>query len=373
MPYKSPETALALLFKWPGEHSMSSRLLKKMRGPRFRRSTLAGLVLSFFTILGFQNCAPPNKGFDTAASSSSTSNASGTAANASSSGGISGFGSTQVNSSSGSSSGGSSGTSTVGGFNTGGSSGGSSSGGSGGTSGSSSGSLQILKQPVSVTVMEGASFTLTVGVGGGTPPYTYQWYKDNAALGNGLGSFYFFSDEADRFSKEGNYYLKVKDSAGAVVTSTVVRVGITESQGPCDATQYMMFNAPSRDVTGNTFELFENSHGKYLINKNDPNVSWLNTQPGYFNVSYFNFTPALQNGQTANVSCSTQIDRIHDRQPNPEYPIEIYGGQAYADSYYWQYQGAVTFACHNQKYKLVSDSCHWVQVRPYPTDNGGGR
>lgn len=339
--------------------------------PRMR-NRLFYILLFSATLIGFQNCAPPaQQGITDPATSSGSGSNTQASSSGSSTSGVSGFGSNTVNNPG--SSGGSSGGSNVGGFNTGGSSGGSSGSSGGSTGGTTTGSLRILKQPVGVTVHLNESFSLTVDVAGGTAPYKYQWYKNSAAMTNGLGTFYFLSDMADRYSKEGNYYLKITDSAGASLTSATVRVGILEGQGPCDAAQYMMFNAPNRDPSGNnTIEFFDNSHGKYLVNKSDQAISWLNMDPGYFDVSYFNFTPALQDGQRANVSCATQIDRIHNRQPNPEYADTYYGNQQYSNTYYWQYQGAVTFECHAQKYKFVSDTCKWVQVHAYPSDSGGG-
>jgi hypothetical protein len=76
------------------------------------------------------------------------------------------------------------------------------------------GSPSVTVSPSSVSVPSGTSFTLTANVGGGTSPYTYQWYNATSGTGIPIASATSSTYTATAGSAAGtfDYYVTVTDS-----------------------------------------------------------------------------------------------------------------------------------------------------------------
>lgn len=70
--------------------------------------------------------------------------------------------------------------------------------------------LLITTQPQSATLTEGASFTLTIGITGGNPPYSYLWFKDSDAILTATDATYNIA--AVTLADAGQYRCYVSDS-----------------------------------------------------------------------------------------------------------------------------------------------------------------
>jgi len=88
----------------------------------------------------------------------------------------------------------------------------------------------IQTQPASQTVALGGSATFTV-VPGGTPPFSYQWYKNETALtGSSVYTSWGFTYPNCSLSNAGTYKVKVTNSAGSVWSNdAVLIVGVVPS------------------------------------------------------------------------------------------------------------------------------------------------
>ncbi|WP_291515612.1 immunoglobulin domain-containing protein [Bdellovibrio sp. ArHS] len=362
---------------------MNTRILKKIR--KFR--VFSGLLIMSLTVLSFQNCAPApmEEKTEGSTSSSSTSKDSTSIWNSrpssggnngvsigGGSGGSSGSGgSVGVGSGSGGNSGSGGGSIGVGG----GGASGSGSGGGVGTGGGGTPSqtgFRIAKQPEGVTVVEGGDINLEVVATGGVQPYTYQWYKDSKAMTGVWGTYSFISDSATSYTKEGTYYVVVKDASGKSVQSVLARVSITEPAVGCTAGSYFTFTEASYDAAYGYFpEYFDGPRGKFLLHSSYDTLNFLYNNRSFTKLSDYNVPSTLSYLQQTFVSCRTTIPRIHSPQPNPSYQYE-WGVDRYADNGYWNYHGRITFECRNKKLKLVSNTCQWVQDPNYNSGGGGG-
>ncbi|MDG0817060.1 immunoglobulin domain-containing family protein [Bdellovibrio svalbardensis] len=343
---------------------MSARFLKRNRKLGAMAATIAAMTV---TIVSFQNCAPPancgssSSGCSTDSSSTSGSGSTGSSAKSpyqNNSNLVIGGGGSGGTSTSGS---GSSGTIVVGG---GGSSGsGSSTGGStssgggtgtivvGGGGATSGNALSIAKQPQSLSVYEKADFNFEVSVTGGKYPYTYQWYKDGSPVTSGLGTYAFYMDNADRWAKEGVYSVTVKDATGSAVTSQSVRLGIIEPTTGCAAGSYFTYTNGNYDQAYGYFpQYFDGPRGKFIIHSSYDTMNLLYQFAGYAGLKSWSF-PALAHLGKATLSCEETIPRIQS-------PTNCYA-----------YTGIVTFECHNNKLKMISNTC----VRGAYECGGGGR
>ncbi|MNJ92781.1 hypothetical protein D3C87_104550 [compost metagenome] len=361
---------------------MNARILKKIRSFRFATAmTVIGL-----TLISFQNCAPAqlcadpsdttcNTDTENSGSSDSPSTGNPSTGNPVYGGGGSnggGFGSTGGATNSGGGSG-SNGTVNVGGGNGGGSGGGFGGGGSGGGSGGGVdvGAFRIVTQPASISVNEFADIQLQVGVGGGSPPYSFQWYKDGAAVNALVGTFFLFYDTADNYSKEGNYYVTVKDSTGATLQSSMARVSIVEPAVGCNAGTYYTFTSATYDYTSLIPGFLDSPRGKHLLPSGFPGSEVvLNIPAKYTGLSTYSFGAVAYRGQ-ATLSCKSTVPRIHTPVKNPQYTNE-FSSAAYNDSAYWQYQGSILFECRNQKLRLVSNTCNWKQIKAFDDNYHSG-
>lgn len=84
--------------------------------------------------------------------------------------------------------------------------------------------ISFTSQPNSVTVSEGSSASFSVSVKGGKSPYTYQWFKNNAAISKAIAASYSFN--ATSADNGANFHAVVKDSAGDSVTSNAATLTV---------------------------------------------------------------------------------------------------------------------------------------------------
>ncbi len=80
--------------------------------------------------------------------------------------------------------------------------------------------------PSFVTHTVGDSFTIGVEVSGGTPPYTYDWYKNGAHSGVGTNTVSIRYDNATA-ADSGTRQVKVTDYNGNTITSTPCTVTVS--------------------------------------------------------------------------------------------------------------------------------------------------
>lgn len=308
---------------------------------RQMRQKLLTSAFFVFLVMSFQNCAPPGVNRTPASTQNKT------AANTTPAATISTTGS-----SSGSTSTGQTSAFTAAGTSNSGSYGGAS-GTYAGSSSNTTSQLRIVTQPTSVTVLEGANYSLGVVVAGGHSPYKYRWSLNGLALSQMFGDSSIYSDTADRYNKAGKYTVTITDAAGASLTSSVANVGINEISGSCQAGNYSMMST-NNDPTGTQlYQLFENVRGLYLINNSHPEISWMMSYPSYWGITNYNFAAGAAL-EKRNVSCSTYIPRINDPRTYTNTTYSGFYGQSQ-----WVSSGAITFECRNQKWKLVSNSCQW--------------
>ncbi|HYG34662.1 MAG TPA: immunoglobulin domain-containing protein, partial [Clostridia bacterium] len=90
----------------------------------------------------------------------------------------------------------------------------------------------ITNQPANVTMMVGQSATFTVGASG-TPPLTFQWYRNNDANPVGANSNV-LTLASVQLSDDAEYYVKVSNSAGSV-TSSRARLSVNPPASSCTA------------------------------------------------------------------------------------------------------------------------------------------
>ncbi|WP_413613009.1 hypothetical protein [Bdellovibrio sp. HCB-110] len=362
---------------------MTKRILKRIRNFR----VLSGLLITFLTILSFQNCAPQssmcsgtNAECNSEGSTSSPSTDKGSVwesrPGSGNSGGVGVGGGSGGGGSVSTGSGSSSGTGSGGAISVG--SGGSSGSGSGGVStggtgtGTSNTAFRIVKQPASMTVTEGGQFVLDVNVSGGSYPYSYQWYKDGKAITNGMGDYSSYMDSAYSFDKDGNYHVVIKDGKGQSLQSSIARVTVQEQAGVCDAGSYFTFTNATYDSGYQYFsQYFDGPRGKYLLHQSYDTMGFLYSYRGYTKLYDYNVPSTLAYLGKTYINCRTEIPRIHTPQPNPSYDHEWGYGSRFNDNGYWTYQGNVTFECHNKRLKLISNTCKWVHNPNYGGSGGG--
>lgn len=354
---------------------MRGHILRKIR--KFR--ILSALVVSLLTIVSFQNCAPQyavceEPDCEGSTESASTSNNSASGSNSSiwtsrpgsqtiMSGGSPGSVNVGGGTSSGSNGGGGV---VVGGGGSSGSSGGSVNIGAGGGSsggGSSDAPLRITKQPEGVSVQENGDFQLDVTVNGGTAPYTFQWYHNSKAITGGLGNYSFFSDNADSWSKEGTYYIIIKDGRGQSVQSNMVRVTIVEPAVGCSPGKYFTYTNQTYDQGYDYFtKYFDGPRGKFLLHQSYDTYNMLFPYPSYSKLTHFNVPSNLKYLEKTWINCRSTIPRIHTPAVNPSY--ENYFDR-FSDNEFYRYDGTVSFECRNNKLKFISNTCKWTKISPY--------
>lgn len=218
--------------------------------------------------------------------------------------------------------------------------------------------------------MEGARFQLEVIAAGGKAPFSYQWYKDGAAITNGLGVYSFYADEATSYTKQGTYHVVVKDASGQSIQSSLARVTIQEPAVGCNAGSYFTFTNAQYDTGFNYFaEYFDGPRGKFLLHQSYDTMNFLYQYRTYTKLSDYNVPNTLPYLGKTWISCRTTIPRIHTPQPNPSYSWDWGYANQYADNGAWTYEGSVTFECHNKKLKLIENTCKWVNHPEYNIGN----
>ena len=83
--------------------------------------------------------------------------------------------------------------------------------------------LSVSITPTSITMDVGQSVTFTSSVSGGTSPFTYQWYLDDAPVPSAIGSTWAFTP-----TSSGSYtvYVNVTDNVGVTAKSNVASVTV---------------------------------------------------------------------------------------------------------------------------------------------------
>lgn len=321
-----------------------------------KRYTLYSALIISSLILSFQNCAkkPLENSTLECESSGTCNNKTGSSFQASSSSsGASLGGSSRTTSSSGSFGGstGSSGNGSFGGSSTstGGSYTGVTTSGSG-TTGSTTGTMSIVTHPTHVNVLEGTDFTLKITTTG-EPPTSYKWYKNGALLQ--YCTYWECALNARSHADAGNYYVVITNSKGQSVQSNTATVSIADPNTPCAAGVYFIGENKTAYNGDDHNTFFVNTSGKFLLSDKNENVKYMlesSTIINFYGVKKFNFP--LQNfGSEYKIKCTTNlhIPQIHNQ----------------VNFWWWNnngnYVGDVTFQCRGNKWKFVSDTCHWEQ------------
>lgn len=251
----------------------------------------------------------------------------------------------------GSGGGGTGGGSTGGGFgDDGGGTGGSGGGGTGTPIGTHE--LAFAKNlPSNKSVMEGATYTLEISVQGGEWPYTYQWYKDGAKLTDYAATFQAYADTADRFTKEGNYYVIVKDKAGNTIRSQTLNLSFQIPIVGCAAGQYTANggNPLASQGVRPISDLYVNGRGKYMIPANHPDIYFFSSAWSYYGFYLRSLSRAYDHGDNIDMPCG-YLPNIDDNMPS----------QCRGNSWRCSSTGRIRVVCENKKLRLVSNTCQWT-------------
>lgn len=365
---------------------------------RFRKLQIS--VFMLLLIVSFQNCEGPKESADNSTTSKKK-GTSGTSASSSSSGnsGLSSGGASSATRAPGSSggsisAGGASGSSPSGGASSPSSGGtclsctnGGSSSGSGGSNGGNivggggNYALEISQQPKSVTLVEGAEFTVGVTVNGGRPPYSYKWYRDNSAIPPMYGETHYetYTNILDRIYKEGDYHVVVTDADGTSKTSSKASVRMVAKT--CNAGAYwfpISTQSSYPDIYNWIGDLFLYGQTKYFASQYSPIVSQIqgrySNTLSYLGFQYFNLGANVSNNQVFTISCGTDVPTVQSSVCSREAPNkcnywEFYGENAENSRRY--YEGAVTFKCRNGYLEFQANTCKLITPPPLPPDPGG--
>lgn len=249
------------------------------------------------------------------------------------------------------------------------------SGGSGGSGGNQE--FRFLVQPTSKSVRFYELAVLDVSVTGGTPPYTFQWYKDDVKQVYDEGNYSIECSEspscrvfADLYRKEGRYRVEVKDSNNRVINSSVATVSIVDSTAGCNAGNFVAANL-ANILQPEVVELFSNSRGLFLVSSFDESIR-----------SYFSFD---ESGAVAATPISGLVGlTLLPQTPNAEYNQMIvrsdfcdfpiprvntpipYPGTGLEGSTTYHRVGGVKLQCSGKKWKFIGNTCGWQADEPPP-------
>lgn len=230
-------------------------------------------------------------------------------------------------------------------------------GSSGGSTTTNSNGMSFYKDlPSTIRVAEGATFSLDVYVTGGSGTYTYTWFRNRQEVTNISGNVVnFFGDIADRYYKEGTYYVEVRDSAHGLVKSATTTVSIMEPTTSCAAGTYVIGDGQDRYGMQDVNALFNTPRGAYWVTSSHPNLSYLMGNAGYWGLRTLSFPNTRYTG-TIGLGCGTYLPSWTKSRPLVD-----------ANSGAGHWQGQITAECHGNKWKLVGNSCSWVDDTPDPS------
>lgn len=247
------------------------------------------------------------------------------------------------------------------------------SGGSGGSGGNQE--FRFLVQPTSKSVHFYQLAILDVSVTGGTPPYTFQWYKDDAKQVNDVDDYSIDCSDswscrvyADLYRKEGRYRVEVKDSKNRVINSNVATVSIMDSTAGCSAGNFVAFNG-NTSYGPEMAELFSNIRGHFFVPAGHPAIapffgpSSVVGLPNFVGLTALPQTPAAEYDQVIIRSdfCDIPIPMVNTPIPNPGmYMVE--GGTTY------HRVGGIKLQCKGNRWKVVGpNTCGWQANTPPAT------
>lgn len=229
-------------------------------------------------------------------------------------------------------------------------------GGGGSTGGGSTNSngMSFEKDlPDTIRVAEGATFSLDVYAVGGAGAYHYTWYRNREQVNNISGDVVnFYGDIANRYYKEGNYYVEVRDSAGGMIKSKSVAVQFVEPANDCAAGTYVIGDGQDRNGMQDVNSLFKTPRGAFWVHSSYPDISYLMGYPGYWGLHTLSFAQARY-GSSKGLSCSTYLPSWTNSRPI----VAAFTGVGH-------YEGQITVECHNNKWKLTGNSCKWIDDTP---------
>lgn len=251
----------------------------------------------------------------------------------------------------------------IGGGNGGGGSGGGGSGGSGGNGGGSFDSaLRIMEQPNPGTTFIGEDFEIRVVVGGGQPPYNYEWFKDNRTLNTQLvkwGSTYL--RQSAGYSTNGVYHVVITDAAGTSRRSNNVRVALQDRERGCQSGQYFTVSTSAEGSVDIISNYLDSPAGKFLLHQQHDSYGVFSLGASFFGYVQ---TPLPQNiayNDSVFFNCRSSIPRIHTPTRNPA-TNRTTDGEGY------RYTGQINFRCRNNKLLFINKTCDWVSTS---TGSGG--
>ncbi|MBK7960825.1 MAG: hypothetical protein IPK04_06220 [Bdellovibrionales bacterium] len=236
--------------------------------------------------------------------------------------------------------------------------------------------FRFIAQPKSVQVEWNGFFDLEVSLAGGTPPYSFQWYKDDQAVteggsnyGLGCSTSYSCRGMMDSYSRDGRYKVVVKDSSRIpqALTSTVATISVADPAGLCAAGSYVMYTG-GNSYGSNLVEMFQNVRGTFLISAGNDAISYMTSYPKYYPITIVYDMPAATFQQSVPFPslCGSQIPNINSASSNPGQASGEYGlyGCGNSNGCGYHREGAVTMECKNARWRFVSNTCRWVRDVP---------
>src|SRR6185503_17905760 len=91
--------------------------------------------------------------------------------------------------------------------------------------------IEIGTQPESQTVEEGRRVTLSVTLTNGSPPLTYQWFKDGNSIPNATNRIYRITN-AQTDLHSGTYYVEITNPLGTVQSEFATLTVIPDETAP---------------------------------------------------------------------------------------------------------------------------------------------
>ena len=158
--------------------------------------------------------------------------------------------------------------------------------------------------PTQVRMYLGQSQTFSSSVSGGTPPYTYQWYRNGTAVSGATSPTWTFTP-----TQTGHYniYLRVTDSLNNIaqsntVSDILVYIQLSVSISPTSANitlggSQTFTSTVTGGVPPNSYQWVLN--GTAVSGATNPTWTFTPTQTGHYNI-YVNVTDSLNNKAKSN-------------------------------------------------------------------------